>query len=515
MLVSKTTWLVVMGLSFLNPNSCNSPRVSTTDLVQPPLREIKPVRYSHSFIKIGPRTLLHHRTSSHKGRFTQQDTTLNNDRLMGQESRVLDNLNHKYNEETRKHPTNGKHSSSQREMKLKHKPGSKLRRSLRNRISKKLANRGEDASSLITCTNPKLTGSLKTPTQKHRVDIRREVKTISVGSEHTTSPKNRTKGLYYIYNQPDKTPTGNSKSFNERVKKLNNEQNKKKTNKKPIKLISNRNNPSTINKTKTGNSPINRVRKVSAKPSGGKSSQRTITNKNKIETTAKGEPKLFHKTSKEGGGCGNSSVMRRILNAKENISPSKVVHMDAGQLQIHGRSKINGGRLNKIVKKPKTVDFETSKESDKTRNIKEGNYNQISLVHAFHGNDHNNFRRKHNNKHDSINKLDSQSYPNLLLNLFFTIFKRLIALSPEQLVTGNKKRIRYSMFHVQSPRITSRPKTKKQPPIFLCGQIGVIGVTAAPLVARAFKRESVTVSFLHLRHAGRTKRGYLIEFARD
>nr|CAD7414067.1 unnamed protein product [Timema cristinae] len=89
--------------------------------------------------------------------------------------------------------------------------------------------------------------------------------------------------------------------------------------------------------------------------------------------------------------------MRRILNSKENISPSKIVHMDAGHPQIHGRRQINGGRLNKIVKKPRTVDFETSKESDTTRNIKEGNYNQISLVNAFHGNDHN-FRRKHTNK---------------------------------------------------------------------------------------------------------------------
>nr|CAD7411256.1 unnamed protein product [Timema poppensis] len=401
MLVSQTTWLVVLGLSFLNTNSCESPRVSTTDLVQPSLRETKPMRYSHSVIKTSPRTFLHHRTSSHKIQFTQQDTSVNNDRLMGQESRVLDNLNHEYKEETRKHPTNSNHSSSQRETKLKHKLGSKLPRSLRYKISKKLENRGEDASSLITCTNQKLTSPLKTPTQKHHVDLRREVKTISAASEHTTSPKNRTKGLYYIYNQPGKTPTGNSKSFSERAKKLNKKQNKMKTNKKPIKLTSNRNKPSTINKTKMSDSPINRFRKVSANPSGGKSPQIAITNKNKIETTAKGEPKLFHKASKEGGGCGNSSAMRRILNSKENISPSKVVHMDAGQPQIHGRSQINGRHLNKIVKKPRTVDFETSKESDTTRNIKEGNYNQISLVH---GKDHNNFRRKHTNKRllDSI-----------------------------------------------------------------------------------------------------------------
>nr|CAD7203755.1 unnamed protein product [Timema douglasi] len=38
---------------------------------------------------------------------------------------------------------------------------------------------------------------------------------------------------------------------------------------------------------------------------------------------------------------------------------------------------------------------------------------------------------------DSINKLDAQSSPKLLLNLFFTIFKRLIVLSAEQLVSGN------------------------------------------------------------------------------
>nr|CAD7457603.1 unnamed protein product [Timema tahoe] len=38
---------------------------------------------------------------------------------------------------------------------------------------------------------------------------------------------------------------------------------------------------------------------------------------------------------------------------------------------------------------------------------------------------------------DSINKLDNQSSPKLLLNLLFTIFKRHIVLSAEQLVTGN------------------------------------------------------------------------------
>ncbi|CAG2061108.1 unnamed protein product [Timema podura] len=61
---------------------------------------------------------------------------------------------------------------------------------------------------------------------------------------------------------------------------------------------------------------------------------------------------------------------------------------------------------------------------------------------------------------NSINKLDNQSSPKLLFNLFFTIFKRLIVLSDEQLVTGNDKRIRYIKSVLHS-RFNSAPGSRE------------------------------------------------------